>query len=41
MRVLWTARRANQSILRGINPEYLLEALMLKLTEKVPDAVKD
>ena len=31
LRVLWTARRSNQSILRGINPEYSLEALMLKL----------
>ena len=28
----WTARKSNQSILRGINPEYLLEGLMLKLT---------
>ena len=27
----WTARRANQSILREINPKYLLEGLMLKL----------
>ena len=31
MRVLWTARRANQSILKEINPEYSLEGLMLKL----------
>ena len=31
MRVPWTARRANQSILKEINPEYLLEGLMLKL----------
>ena len=31
LRVPWTARRANQSILREINPEYLLEGLMLKL----------
>ena len=31
MRVLWTARRSNQSILREINPEYSLERLMLKL----------
>ena len=31
MRVLWTARRAKQSILRDINPEYSLEGLMLKL----------
>ena len=27
----WTARRSNQSILKEINPEYLLEGLMLKL----------
>ena len=31
MKVPWTARRSNQSILRVINPEYLLEGLMLKL----------
>ena len=31
LRVLWTARRANQSILTEINPEYSLEGLMLKL----------
>ena len=31
LRVLWTARRHNQSILKEINPEYLLEGLMLKL----------
>ena len=31
MRVPWTARRSNQSILKKINPEYLLEGLMLKL----------
>ena len=30
-RVLWTARRSNQSILKEISPEYLLEGLMLKL----------
>ena len=30
-RVPWTAKRSNQSILREINPEYLLEGLMLKL----------
>ena len=30
LRVPWTARRSNQSILNGINPEYSLEALMLK-----------
>ena len=27
----WTARRSNQSILKEISPEYLLEGLMLKL----------
>ena len=31
MRVSWTARRSNQSILKEINPEYSLEKLMLKL----------
>ena len=31
MRVPWTARRSNQSILKEINPEYSLERLMLKL----------
>ena len=31
MRVPWTARRLNQSVLKEINPEYLLEGLMLKL----------
>ena len=31
LRVRWTARRSNQSILKEINPEYLLEGLMLKL----------
>ena len=31
LRVLWTARRSNQSILKEICPEYLLEVLMLKL----------
>ena len=31
LKVLWTARRSNQSILREINPEYSLEGLMLKL----------
>ena len=30
MRVLWPARRSNQSILKEINPEYSLEGLMLK-----------
>ena len=31
MRVSWTARRSNQSILKEISPEYSLEGLMLKL----------
>ena len=31
LRVPWTARRSNQSILKGISPEYSLEGLMLKL----------
>ena len=31
MRVPWTARNSNQSILKEINPEYSLEGLMLKL----------
>ena len=31
LRVSWTARRSNQSILKEINPEYLLKGLMLKL----------
>ena len=31
MRVPWTARRSNQSILREISPEYSLEGLILKL----------
>ena len=31
MRVYWTARRSNQSILKEISPEYSLEGLMLKL----------
>ena len=31
LRVLWTARRSNQSILKEISPEYLLEGLMLKV----------
>ena len=31
LRVPWTARRCNQSILQDINPEYSLEGLMLKL----------
>ena len=31
LRVPWTARRSNQSILKGISPEYSLEGLILKL----------
>ena len=31
MRVSWTVRRANQSILKVVNPEYSLERLILKL----------
>ena len=53
LRVPWTARRSNQSILKEISPEYLLEGLILKLKlqhfghlmhwliEKDPDAEKD
>ena len=31
MRIPWTARKSNQSILKEISPEYSLEGLMLKL----------
>ena len=31
MRVHWTARRSNQSILKEINPKYSMEGLMMKL----------
>ena len=31
MRIPWTTRKSNQSILKEINPEYSLERLMLKL----------
>ena len=31
LKVPWTARRSNQSVLKEINPEYLLERLILKL----------
>ena len=49
LRVLWTARRSNQSVLKESNPEYPLEKLMLKLklpyfgrfTEYAPDVGKD
>ena len=37
LRVPWTARRSNQSILREINPEYSLEGLMLKLKLQYSD----
>ena len=33
MRVTWTARRSNQSILKEIHPEYSLEGLMMKVLE--------
>ena len=36
MRVPWTARRSNQSILKEVNPEYSLEGLMLKLKLQYP-----
>ena len=35
LRVPWTVRRSNQSILKEINPEYSLEGLMLKLKLKL------
>ena len=35
MRVRWTARRSNQSILKEINPEYSLEGLIMKLKLKL------
>ena len=50
LRVTWTARRSNQSILKEISPEYSMERLMLKLEcqsfghlmrRKDPDARKD
>jgi len=31
LKIAWTAKRSNQSILKEINPEYSLEALMLRL----------
>ena len=39
MRVPWTARRSNQSILKEINPEYSLKGLMLTLKLKYSDHV--
>ena len=43
LRVPWTARRSNQSILKEISPEYLLEGLMLKLKLQIlwPPDVKN
>ena len=41
MRVPWTARGSNQSILKEISPEYSLEGLMLKLKLQDPDPGKD
>ena len=42
LRVPWTARRSNQSILKEINPEYSLEGLMLELELQIlwPPKVK-
>ena len=40
MRVPWTARRSNQSILKEINFEYSLEGLMLKLKLQFFDHLK-
>ena len=40
MRVPWTARRSNQSILKEINSEYSLEGLMLKLKLQFFDHLK-
>ena len=40
LRVPWTARRSNQSILKEINPEYSLEGLMLKLDLQFFDHMK-
>ena len=37
LRVPWTARRSNQSILRDIKLEYSLEGLMMKLKVKLQD----
>ena len=36
LRVPWTARRSNQSMLKEINPEYSLEGLMLRLKLRWP-----
>ena len=40
LRVPWTARKSNQSILKEINPEYSLEGLMLKLKLQLPPDLK-
>ena len=40
LRVPWTARRSNQSILKEISPEYSLEGLMLKLKLQYSDHLK-
>ena len=40
LRVLWTTRISNQSILKEISPEYSLEGLILKLKLWPPDAKK-
>ena len=40
LKVSWTARRSNQSVLKEINPEYSLEELMLKLKLKYPGYLK-
>ena len=37
LRVPWAARRSNQSILKGISPDYSLEGLLLKLKFWPPD----
>ena len=41
LRVPWTARRSNQSVLKKINPEHSLERLMLKLKLQWPPVVKN
>ena len=40
LRVLWTARRSNQSILKKINSKYSLEGLMMKLKPQYFDHLK-
>ena len=40
LRVLWTKRRSNQSIIKAINPEYSLEGLMLELKQIWPPDAK-